>query len=387
MGQIRRIIAKDSEAARKDLLKIFQLKFGSSFETGTLSGLKAVFGNLFEQSFARVGDAMLPAAKSFVGAINAELKHFIEGGPAEEWGKRAGKWLTESVDKIIAAWQTMKTIAGQMEDNWDKGGAGIGGIVSAAITGGISFLLTTMFRVLGASVDVWAGIGKVLGAALIETILQIPGLGPMRDSMAIANINSMSQAEREQTAKKYGTYDSSAKSIEVYAMSHPKVAREIAVGDQNANLLKAIKGMMTIGPDLLTGIQADMAAYRATVDAALAGAGMSGITSTYEANLARRKSARYAQENPGVAKDYAQMIKLRSGALPGRQSWNLVRQAQKFSWLGVTDAPTSGPRAASGKLPTTINIGTVQVQANDAWTFVQSLGYNARSPILAAASL
>lgn len=396
LRKIHTITTKSSDETRKALMKIMEIKFGSSFETGTLSGLKKVFGNLFDQSFANVGDAMLPAAKTFFAAMNKELKGFIESGTAEEWGKRAGAWLTMAVDKIIAAWQTFQKIAGDIKKNWDAGGAGIGEIVKTAIVGGISFLLTSMFRVLAASVDIWAGIGKVLGAALMEQILQLPMMRPVRGEMMRSKIQGMSLEETTAFAKqnnlpipvpgdigKPADYSAMLSALD----DRIDLAAKLATSGSGAALSNAIKGMMTIAPDLMSGMQADLAAYRAKMDAALAKSGIAQITPTYEANLTQRKSARYAQENPAVAAYMQQMIKLRSGALPGRQSWDLVGRAQRSSWLGVTDAPTMGPRAAVGQQPTTINIGTVQVQANDAWQFVQSLGYNARSPVLAAASL
>ena len=389
MQKIHTITTKTSDETRKSLMRIMEIKFGSSFETSTFSGLKKVFGNLIDQSFANVGDAMLPAAKSFFVAMNKELRTFIEGGTAEEWGKRAGKWLTDAVDKIVAAWQTMRTIAGQIKENWDKGGSGVGEIIKTAIVGGISFMLTSMFRVLGASVDIWVGIGKVLGAALMEQILQIPGLGLMRDKMANSNISAMSPAEREKVARKYGTYDSSKASISVYSDTHPAVARALAVGDQAANLTNAIKGMMQIGPELMSGMQADLAAYRAKIDSALGISGISKMTPTYEANLAGRKSARYAQENPEVAEYLAQLLKIRSGALPGAQSLYFAQKAQREYNPEDNYNTRTGPQNSLTGLPRgmTFNIDRLIVQANNAQELVSALVYSARSPVLAAAGV
>lgn len=407
MGRIRKIVAKDSEEARKDLLKIFQMKFGGDFNTNTLSGLKAVFGNLVEQSFAHVGDAMLPAAKEFFKAMNAEMKTFIESGTAEAWGKKAGAWMTAAVDKIIAGWQTMQTISGQIRDNWNKAGGGIGGIISTAITGGISFLLTTMFRTLGASMDIWMGIGKILGAAIMEQVLQMPAMGWERERQAKENYEKMDLPALRRLFPEIKTTNVSKEWIGRWANSLPDKQARLATAGAGDYLTNAVRGMGTIAPELMTGMQADMAAYRAEMDAALVKAGITPMTPLYEDNLTRRESARYAQENPGIA-DYFQgreiknkkgevvahkggILQQRAGYMPGAQSWYLAQQAQRSdkgynTMYGpqINNQPWANMGTAKSMM---IHIENLSVQANDAEQFVQSLQYNARSPVLAAAGI
>jgi hypothetical protein len=306
----------------------------------------------------------------------------------ENWGKRAGAWFTSAVDNVIAGWETLKTIANELSEKWKAGGTGIGNVIQTAITGGIEFLLLSFMRVMGASANIWMAIGKIIGAALLETVLQIPGMGFAADKMASDKIAAMSPEERAKVAKKYGTYDSSKKSIDVYAMTHPAVAREIAASGMGGNLMKAVGDLKTTLPDLVKGFGDDAADMRAKIDEELKKMGVAGMDETFNKNLANRRFMRAVNASPWLTELRGQM----SGAIamrgtPGALVGSLEEQA---GYARKYPSAEYGPARSMAKgnviRPISMNGVTINVFANEPQEFMDGLGaWITRQPMVAAA--
>lgn len=178
MGKVQKIVAKGADAARKMVVDIFALKGGTNLTPTSLSGFVQMLKNNIDDVFKTVGTPLLDLASRFVGSIAAKLTRLIESGKLEEMGKKAAEWLQNAWNEGEAFFTWVKGIW----ENLDAGGLmkALGVVMGAAA----KILATSFVIYLRGLWDVFGAIGNAIGAAFGETMLQLPGMGLVRNKMA-----------------------------------------------------------------------------------------------------------------------------------------------------------------------------------------------------------
>lgn len=189
-GQFQKLVTKNKEEAKRAMMDVIGGKFGMTIKAPTtLGGSLAALKNGVEQMFANVGEPMLAAATKFVNWIRTGMEKLFSSGKLTELGAMLGKWIDKAhiwvrdfasgvgnfIDVIKRAQEK-----GNLTQLWQTVMAGAGRVLSTAFMAAIQ-----------ASIGIWKFIGSVLAASIGEQILQMPGMGGIRDRKVLNTVNAL----------------------------------------------------------------------------------------------------------------------------------------------------------------------------------------------------
>jgi hypothetical protein len=189
LGKIRTVVAATTDEARKKLMDVFSLKFGIKTNPSTLSGLVAQLRNAIDVSLSTIGDSMLPAAKHFLKFISGGLVDALKDGRIEEWGKKVGEVFTKIVAGVETFFQTLPVVFEAISNNIKS----LPTIMTTVLSAAGTLLGVALIEYLKATWSFFVGIGRIIGAAIKESILtlEIPGMDTFRKKAVRATLESM----------------------------------------------------------------------------------------------------------------------------------------------------------------------------------------------------
>ena len=115
-------------------------------------------------------------------ATVAELTEWIESGKFEKWAKQVGEWMTSAVNHILAFFDTVPAVIKAFSSAGDK----LPEIIMEAMKSGATILGVGLVEYLVAAKEVFFGLGKIIGGAIMEMLLNsdLPGMGRVRNNAA-----------------------------------------------------------------------------------------------------------------------------------------------------------------------------------------------------------
>lgn len=184
MQNVRKIAANGIDEARKSLLSIFDVKYGGGMTkfASAWQGITSTLRGNIALGLGDIGNGLMPAAKSFAGAINDRLADAMEKGTLAKWGEKAG-------EGIQYAFEYASEVAARIRDDWDalsSGGPGkFAEAFRIAANAGAEMFATGLVTYLTAAGDVFTGLGKLIAGGFVEQYLgsDLPGAEALRKNM------------------------------------------------------------------------------------------------------------------------------------------------------------------------------------------------------------
>ena len=190
MQRVKQITARGIDDARKALLSIFEVKYGggmSRFAAAWKGLLSTLMGNI-RLALARFGDGMMPAAKRFVDGVNAKLTKLIASGRLEKLGATIGKKVEDAFTFAQSVFEYGKLVLDSLKSSPEDMGAGM----RIVMTSSARILATSFLEYLRGMYGVFAGMGKAMSAAFLESLMDLPhGIGEaISSSMLTAEVKA-----------------------------------------------------------------------------------------------------------------------------------------------------------------------------------------------------
>jgi hypothetical protein len=180
MGAMRKIVAKDANLARLDLLKILNSQYGNDISPKGLTGMISRMKNQIDSGFERFGEPLLKHAEQFVKIITEKLGAFITSGKLEKWGEVVADKLQKAfiIGKSVFEYASgvIDALSKQDPKKW-------GDALSTVFSSAAQILAIGFMAYLQAGSAIFAGIGKIIAGTFMEDILQLPGMGRLRENM------------------------------------------------------------------------------------------------------------------------------------------------------------------------------------------------------------
>lgn len=303
MGKMRTIAAEGALEIRKSILRIFDIKFGSAVDRllGTFGAkFDMLKGNLFRGA-AKFGEGLLPGSGDFLSDINDRLTKLLEGGQLEEWGKRAGDWLSSAVAQVTAAMSTLGDMWSQLST---QGPAAISEALMAGLDAVMKSAGLIFVESITGSANMLVAVAKMMASAFMEDIVQLPlpFMEPTRRGLALQGIEQASADQLKEIFPKYAKmFD---KKNKPFALNYIKgmLSREVVDGEMSVEQEAALVGLRG-GPefasaaaafrtgmtDMLVQMKNDVAASFSEAGAKLKDRTGFDFGATMEMNLAEEK--------------------------------------------------------------------------------------------------
>lgn len=393
MQQVQKIVVKGRDNARNALLGIFDVKYGGGMAkfAGAWRGLVSTMQDNLKQAMAGIGQGLLPAAGRFVQAINTKLATALESGKLVEVGQKIGGWLMEAGDWIAAAVEKAGAV---FENLRGKGGSAMAEGLRIAFGAGAEILVETLLRGLQAGTEIYLGIGRLIGMALIEPISKLPGMGGVLKSAAWSKIEGMREA---------GDYAG------LVRMGRDVGAMDLAMRTTDPN-----SGFRGLKDDQLLGIvtweagKALEAAFQSTVGTLKgigqqvvenargtwgdASAGIAAIAGDTGPSIDERFAARRAGRTTatgGGPETWGEPTRIRYSALldemrPNQRGGGQHRYMRRRTFDAGPSDYRMGERLPTGE--TIIQIENLTVKANDAKALTNEIKRRSGAPLMAAAT-
>ena len=195
-GQLHKIAAADATKARVALLRILNFKFGMGLELkeGSFEGIMAGLKASFKSVFGKVGEQLLPGAKMFMAAIRDGVKKIADSDELKQWATTVGAGLQKAATVFTAILNLTPKWIGDFKTMFKKNPRMIGTVITEAFFSGGKILMTAIIESWKATAGIFAGVGKIIGAAFMEEILpMLPGA--LQKKFANAGVDNASQDE------------------------------------------------------------------------------------------------------------------------------------------------------------------------------------------------
>ena len=172
-------IAANADAARKALFNIMGDRFGTTLKPTGLSGFTSALRHAIDQAFSNFGGPLLKTATNFVQAALGKVTELLQSGKLEEWGKKVSDALIDAAGTVLAVFRTGKEI-------FDKGPDGMMAAFKIIAPKIGQTIVIALIEYLLAMKDIFFGIGKLIGAGLMEMYMasKMPGAEAVRNSLA-----------------------------------------------------------------------------------------------------------------------------------------------------------------------------------------------------------
>jgi hypothetical protein len=173
MDQVNEVVAQGVDEAREKLLGIFDVKFGGGMEKFAKSwkGVWSTFIGVIDFSAAELGKPLKDLAIVAVGQLNTMITGLAESGKLKDIGTNIAVGIANAAGIMVEAWESL------------VGGSSTWGEKLKAIMLAAGQTLATAFaHYLVAYSGVGVAFAKVMAAAFGESLLQLPGMGLMRDT-------------------------------------------------------------------------------------------------------------------------------------------------------------------------------------------------------------
>ena len=364
MGKVREITATGIEDARKQLLSIFDVKFGGGmgrFAKAWQGLISTLRGNI-RLAIGDFGDGMFPAAKRFIEGLNANIKNWIESGQLKEWGEKVGDYVMKAFDYAAAVieyakgvWSSIDGDMGSMADVFGK-----------LLAGGGQILAESLVAYLSAMQGIFTGLGKLIASALYETLLDVPIIG---DRMAKAS------AIREFTSEGYSEAEakSALKRMDLTKEDLRNRARARAQATSGALFQSGLNDFAASVAGISTGMKSRVAEIMGDTMAGVNVA--SGYTGPSVEDIARRRQADRAMDLvTGVRRVF---VPGRSNEEFGSYRWDRVTSEQPGGKFALGDIAPSGHGI--------IQVDNLKISADSARELRNKLIQRVARPAMAAA--
>lgn len=330
MQRMRKVTAKGTQAMRKALLGIFDLKFGGAIEKtlGIFSGqFDMLLGNL-QRGMARFGQGLLPVLQPLLERANISLSAAMDTGRIERMGQAAGKWLQDAIDKGAAFGQTLLKAAGELRAVLKDNPRAFGDAIAVALGEGAGLLGTTIIESIKATAGFFKGVAQMFAAMFGKYIYQLPGMGGARDRAAREAIRAASGKGLVDIGEHMGIrmfggqteadYRATLLAATEKGMNRPRMVSEKTMdwlateGAAGLYMQRGLQRVTGAGADAKAAIAARAGEARRRVNAQLlTSTGGFDFGKTYAANLEARRAARemvthimarprYAYDNTGA---------------------------------------------------------------------------------------
>jgi hypothetical protein len=205
MGRVIKVTATSAEEARKTLLNVLEMRFGSNINPRTFKGFIAMLKNNIGDALGDLGQAALPFATDLVKRMSEKLTAMIESGKFAEWGEKAAKWLK---DAFVYGQTVFEHASALLKAAMEKGSGAITETLKIVFVTGAMILGTAFVNYLAATGVVWMGIGKIVAGAFMDDILKLPGFANERIRQSRDTIEEISRGDnRDLKAKMWAILD------------------------------------------------------------------------------------------------------------------------------------------------------------------------------------
>ena len=286
---IRTIRAEGINEARGALLDVFDIKFGGGMErfAQAWKGIVSTLRGNVRLAMSQFGEGLMPGAKRFVGFLNEKLTALMESGRLYEWADIALQKIVNAGNWIVDSFKLGVEIFNDLQNQGP--GAMLEGF-RIVFTTSARILVTSIVGYLKAASRVFIGVGKMIGAALVESVLAspLPGMGFARTRAASsARMDAERKIHPEATdrqLKRIVDFDVGQMSEEEKAQIAGARGRERAV----ALFESGMKDMTEEIPSIVMGAVAEVEQARDQLRAS-----MQGITTIDVGTLLRSVPARF----------------------------------------------------------------------------------------------
>jgi hypothetical protein len=208
MGRLRKISATGAMQIRQELLGIFDIKFGGATTklSTSFAGLLSTLKDNITMALAQIGEGMLPSVKKIVGGLGGTLDKMLEGGELKNLGVQIGDMISKFAAEFGGIVDQIKSTAETIRQAWTDGPETFRTVAGEALKSGATVFGRLFIETIGATADIWVGIGKILAAPFIESVMQLPGMGFAREKMAQSAVTGMSVADRRKLADDMGIF-------------------------------------------------------------------------------------------------------------------------------------------------------------------------------------
>jgi hypothetical protein len=286
MGRLQKIVADGAMESRQALLKVFDIKFTGATDKlgGSWKGIVSTMGDTIKAAFASFGKGLLPAAKKFITFLSEGLGSLIESGKIEEIGRRAGAWLLDAVNKVIAGVMVIPQAAEAFSQTLAEAPGKMGELLGQVLTAAASIFVNTVVESWIASANMFKGIGKILAAAFMEEILQLPLMGNFRQSKTEDILNGMTPDERREIGIKHGINTARPAAI-ARKMTAEQQAAFVAQQTGDKAMKSAMAETMSALPDALQRVKDQARTQIAGIGTGVFGATGFDVQAAYAKNL------------------------------------------------------------------------------------------------------
>jgi len=323
MQQVKKITAQGIGEAREALISIFEVKYGGGMTrfARAWAGLISTLRGNIKLGLGQFGEGLMPVAKRFVDDINGRLSELIDSGRLRELGEQVAGKIEEAFTFARAVFEhgraVMDSLVNQDAGAWADA-------MAKVMTSGAEILATSLVGYLKSMGGVFVGLAKIMSAAFIEDILQLPFMGWTRFKMADTALGKMNNKEKNELFTRLGT------NPEEFYQRKLTLEQEVAIAVQGRGSLftrgieDALAGITTgstaiaeqaatIMAEALAGIQKAAGYQGPGFDQRLAGLRAGGMDKKLERILAGFEVVTMEGEVDNTGKRYRQRKLARSG--------------------------------------------------------------------------
>ncbi len=180
LRRLQKTTYKDMAEAQKGLMDFFGQRFGSGFDPKGLSEAWAMLKNNLASMWSTIGTPMLGAADSFVRRISDGMKSWIEGGGAEELGKKTAGFLDRGLNNLMALVEVLPGAMAALRGTMEGTGANFGTLLTEGSASAARIFMVALVEYFGLLKDVVVGLAKTMAAVFMGALVNLPGMGPAR---------------------------------------------------------------------------------------------------------------------------------------------------------------------------------------------------------------
>lgn len=202
MGKVQKVAAEGAAAAQAALLGIM-IEKSNETDLGFGRLLKSLSMTIMDM-YEDFGKPMLKAGEDFIRYLRDHFETILQSGVAEKFGEMMAGKLEGIVDHIMAAFQTLPAITESLKNLFSGDAKGLKTILKDAAMAFGEVAMVAIANSLSAMGSIFVGFGKLIAGAFMEEILQLPGMGGIRNKRAQANIESSAAEDLIQIADTFG---------------------------------------------------------------------------------------------------------------------------------------------------------------------------------------